>query len=778
MPICSPRAGRRLAPIVLAAALLTACASPPVPPPAAPLAPPALSAAPTTARLAAGTVSGLVAAWMDGEFRPIAGAKIRVSGEGATSPVVSGPDGRYTFTALAPGSHTLRVEAEGFDATTTRVTLDPVQGVPRANVVLVPAGYALAQVAPFDANVSGVVTDPRGAALPGATVHVVNNCANGGAGSNFFVTTDANGFYTATIPAVAVSAASPGVVQASATGLSPGGLRLDNLNFTSGFLTGPAIVLSPQMDTFEAPGTPTITGSSFVAPGGLASVTATRLSSRADEFYIEVTSGGRIYTVLPNTVSTGTVTFQAPFTLPSSTFTARIVPFGKPAGASPASPAFTSQYLQADFDADLSYSVNAALVDTTTGALDLNGLLFTAGDTAEYTITLTNANPVISQDVRLEGTVPVGVAIASASAGGTALAAGGITQPDAGGRFAVQGITVPAGGTPVPVAIRFLAPTSLATGSGFQVTSPAVRMPSSALTKAVAPATPAALTVQSVDAANFTVTKGFVDDGTAGNGIGVVRLVLTATGSGAIGAFDVTDKTLTDQAAGAAAATVIGSVAQPAQGTPGGYTPGERLDLSVDGGATTSVMIFSSSTDLEILLGQINTTAGLQGLLTATRTADDKIRIARTVQGSTRTVEILGTSSAGLLAKLGLSAGLVAGTDGILASFANATASQAGGTVWSIVPTTNTQNADGSVSVAFSLTPPAAYALGDGPTAPITVTYQVVKTGANLGLGGGTLGTGFGARVISTNLVAPYTDATKDVAVGASVADPAAIVGL
>ena len=759
------------------ATLVAACAAPlPAPVPGAPAttAPPGGATQP--ASLAAGAVSGLVATLVAGAFQPVAGATVEVAGTRLRA--TTGPDGRYAFAGLAPGAHALEVTAPGFDAATAHVTLDPVQGVPRANVVLGRAGYDLAQTASFDAAVSGVVTDPRGAALPGASVHIVDNCANGGAGSNFFVTTDGNGFYTAAIPAVTVSAAAPGVVQASATGLSPGGVRLDNLNFVNGFLTGTAIVLSPQMDTFEAPGTPVITGSSFVAPGGLAQVTATRLSTRADEFYVELTSGGRVYTVLPTAVSLGTVTFRAPFTLPASTFTTRIVPFGKPAGASPASPAFTSQYLQADFDADLAYNVNAALTDTTTGGLDLNGQLFVPGDQAEYTIVLTNANVVINQDVRLEGTVPVGTTIASASAGGTPIAAGAITQPDVGGRFGVQGITVPAGGTPVPVAIRFAAPTSLPTGASFQVTAPAVRMPSSALTKTVAPAIPAALTVASVDVANFALAKTFLDDGTAGNGVGRIRLTLTATGSGALGAFTVTDTTLTDQAAGAAAATVTGTLAQPPQGTPGGYTAGDRLDFSVDGGATASVMVFSSSTDLEILLGQINTTSGLQGLLAATRTADDKIRIARTVQGSASTFEILGSSSPGLLTSLGLSAGSVAGTDGILASFAAATATQPNGTVWSIVPTTNVQQADGSLQVAFRLVPPAAYALGDGPTAPLTVTYDVVKTGASLGLGGGSPASGFGARVPSVNLLAPYTDAAKEITLGASAADPAAIGGL
>ncbi len=648
--------------VLASAALLAACAAPP----ASPLATFVLPAAASGGDLAAGSVSGLVATCVAGEFQPIAGAVIQVAGSDRRA--VSGPDGRYAFSGLTPGSFSLRIAAPGYAPATSRVTLDPVNSVPRANVVLARAGYGLTQVASFDANVSGVVTDPRGAALPSATVHLVDNCANGGVGSNAFVTTDANGFYTATIPAVAVSAASPGVVQVSATGLSPGGVRLDNLNFISGFLAGPAIVLSPQLDTFEAPGTPIITGSSFVAPGGLANVTATGLSSRPDEFYVEVTSGGRVYTVLPSAVSTGTVTFQAPFTLPASTFTARLVPFGKPAGASPASPAFASRYLQADFDNDLTYSVGAALRDTSTGGLDLNGLLFVAGDTAEYTITLANANPVISQDVQLEGTVPVGAAIASATAGGNALAAGSLTQPDAGGRFAVSGVTVPAGGSPVPIAIRFVTPASLTAGSAFQVTAPAVRMPSSSFTKTVAPGIPTALTVQGVDTANFTVTKAFLDDGTAGNGTGQVRLVLTATGSGAIGAFKVTDRTLTDRAIG--------------------------------------------------------------------------------------------------------------GTDDILASFAGATASQAGGTTWTFGATSSALNGDGSVSVGFTLTPPAAYAAGDGPTTPLTVVYQLVKAGTNLGLGGGDFGAGFGARVTAANLLAPFTDATRDVVIGGAAADPAAIVGL
>ncbi|MFP5501708.1 MAG: carboxypeptidase-like regulatory domain-containing protein, partial [Candidatus Sericytochromatia bacterium] len=254
------------------------------------------------AHLPAGVVEGLVAMWDGQDFVPVAGATLRV--EGTKHAATTDAEGRYHIEGLAPGGYRMIVSKDGFAASESRMVMGPVSGTPRVNMALSPATYSVQQIAAFTATVTGVVTDPRGSALPGATIKLLCNVSNNGAGSNATETTNVNGFYAHTLADVSANSSSPGQVQASAYGLSPGQVRLETSNVTAANLTSSSLVLNVQTDAYPTPGTPTWPNGTYSVPGTIATLNATQLSQRADEFHVRLTSGTMDYDLLPDSVAT------------------------------------------------------------------------------------------------------------------------------------------------------------------------------------------------------------------------------------------------------------------------------------------------------------------------------------------------------------------------------------------------------------------------------------------------------------------------------------------
>ncbi|HEY9720936.1 MAG TPA: carboxypeptidase-like regulatory domain-containing protein [Oscillatoriaceae cyanobacterium] len=751
--------------------------------------------------LPAGTMTGMIAAYNGQAFVPVVGATIRLAGTDATT--VTDAQGHYSFSGVKPGDYQVSASKDGFQSATSHVVMNPVMGTPRVNLALAPTGFHVSAIAPFTATVSGVVTDPRGAALPNANVRVLSNAANSGAGSNSTVVANANGFYTVSLSNVAVSPSSPGVVQASANGTSPGNVHLESSAVAAAALTGTALVLNVPADTCDAPGSPTWPNGTFAPANSPATLNSTPLSTRADEFYIELKSGSMTYDVLPSSVDgAGNVTFRIPYTMPSPTFTAAIVPFGvsKLMTAWSATP-FVTQYTSPQFNSDVSYSPDSVFASSTTGVTNLiGGKRFYGTNTGTYSITLKNANPSVSQDIKLSGTVLAGTTIASATASATAIPLANISQPDGSGNWSIQGFGIPASGAATPgqagkcaLLITFKAPLSTAQGTKIQLSNLAVAMPSAGYSKTSAPATPSAITVDGLDmlaADSFGITKSFSDAGSAGDGDGLVTITITpGSKSTGLGEFRVVDTSKTNMSAAAQYATITGTQVEPAAGTQLGLTTADKLVIDVDGGAGVTVPVFSNSVDLENLCGEITNFSGLSGKIKAFRDSGNHFVLQHLTQGTSSTIEIDPATTANMLTVLGVTSGTpVAGTNGVLASFTSATASQPGGTNWTIVPATITQpntiswssgtgtiqNSDGSVTAAFSVKPPASYAGTDGPTKPLTITYHVKETGGALTLGPGaglsSAGFQFGALVSGINYT-NYADTTVDVPMSASATD-------
>jgi hypothetical protein len=760
------------------------------------------------AALPKGRVQGLVATPDGkGDYRPVSGAKVSVGGVSG----VTGADGTYRLDGVAPGDHELVASAEGMPELRRPVSLSPVAGLDKANVLLQAPARQLLQapatgIAPFTATVSGVVTDPRGAAMNGASVKVLCNVANFPANSvpgglNTTVSANGNGFYTVSMTNVQASPASPGQVQVTANGTSPGAVRLETVDVYALAITGSTVVVNPQCKAFTRPGTPSFPNGTFSPPGNDARIRCDYMSGRSDEFYIRLTSGGSTYDVLPNsqivltpaagaTPPYGETTFRIPFTMPAGTFTARIVPFGQTTQMTAASPSFVTAYTQTDLDADISYGATNSLTDTTT-----NRTIYTAkligNDEVQYALRLNNASASVSQDLRVEGTVKPGTVIASAaySANGgpdVAIPGGSITQPDGTGRFGVQGFNAPTAGN-VIVKVNFRVPFGFARGTLFDLTSPALKMVSAGLTKATPPAvpTPANIPVANVDPANLVIRKTITNDGIADDGVGLVRIEIGASGAAlgnmlAWGAFRISDRTKTNQVTAASKATYLGTATLPAAGTALGLTGADRLVVSIDGGATQTVNVLANNWDLETFNGFVNAVLNQSGTkVSAIRTGANRFQLERTEQGTTRTLQVTTDSSANLLARLGLTAGpVVAGSNGVLPDFALTFSAQQGTSLWSM-PSANRslrQEADGSVVAEFDVQPPTAFGVAADEIASLVIQYRVRGPA---GVGATSLGGGganpFGTRVLNTNLVPPFDNIGFNQLLSNGVGDPAVV---
>ncbi|MDB5099475.1 MAG: hypothetical protein JWM80_3896, partial [Cyanobacteria bacterium RYN_339] len=752
--------------------------------------------------LPAGTMKGMVAKFEGGKFVPVENAEVKVEGTNAVAHTDA--EGRYTIAGVAQGAYNVVATKDGWVSGKHEIYMNPVMGTPRVNLALNPSERALQAVpASVTVTVSGVVTDPRGSALGGASIKVLSNVGNNpaapaGSGFNQTATADAAGFYTISIPGVAVSPTQPGQVQVTAFGTSPGGLKLETTDVYAFNLTTATLVANPQCKAFTQPGIPTWPNGSFAKEGTNSTIKADWLSSRSDEFYIELdcpaTIGSgkldQVYGVLPESAITinaattllppnGVATYRIPFTMPGNVFFARLIPFGLTSqfgkistiGAGRKSAAFVTNYTLGavgtlgSLEDDIFFTGGAVVADATDATGLLNAGKLVSADTVNMVMTIQNRSTSVSQDLQLIGTAPIGTGSLTATyvptPGGAAaqpavtIPAGNITLNSATGAFTISGINMPlasapaarpaggAGNGQVAITIAFSAPVPALPVAGFQVSAMSVKMVSANLAKAAElPGTAGVSTSlpgSDFDIANITMgAKTFVDDGTLNNGIGLVKWTITPTGATAAGVIRVTDRVLTDSVVGSAAA-ITGTVVLPAAGTTMAFVGGDHIDFASELGPNSISIL--PNWDLETLMAFINATSVGIGVR-AIRDAGNHFQLIRTVAGTTKKLEIQNTSSVNVATKLGVT--LVApgalpavGTDGAIADAVGATALRVGGNAYVLGNLSSAQNPDKSVTTTFTLTPPAA--LGGVTTllTPIDVTYRIIQ----------------GAGVAGTNLI-------------------------
>lgn len=763
--------------------------------------------------LPVGTFAGMVATYEDGDFRPVVGAIVKVDGHGGQA--VTDADGRYVFEGLKPGDYKVAVTKDGFQQGEAEVKLSPVTGTPRVNVAMNKSSYGLKQIAAFPATITGVVTDPRGAALPNATVRIATTA---GSGTNQTVPANVNGFYTVTIPNMAVSPISPGYVQVTAFGTTPGGVKVEVDEVWAKPITSASLVVNARCDAFTEPQNMTYPSGTFTPMGSTnAAIDVEWMSTRADEFYLQINAGGQLFAVLPesitNTPAAGAtpqkcnIKFRVPFAFPAgvNTYTVKVVPFGVATAAYGDGTSLVTDYTATNLGNDLAYAAHTiadnseAVGDGGTLPNNVNrGGKLVAGEDVLYKLNITNSNTAISQDLKVKGKAPVGSTITSAKVT-TTLNAGApvvinipnanIVQPNGSGDWSVTGFSIPKmvgiNLGKADVEVIFTTPGTAAPGTTFTMTSVAVDMPSANLTDPAPPGAtaPANITFFGIDRSAIklvTASKAITNGGTASDGFADVTLVVDPTATTtALGAIKLSDQTASNQATPASKGVLVGTVGQPvAPGSMGLNGPGvnqDKIGIIVDGGAETVVSVASAGWDLETLCAFIN---GFVSGVTASREAGtNKLKIERNVAGDNPVGVKIGPSTTNnMLTKLGFTASQEDfGTNGIAARFTNdgngahpqPTVTQAGGTTWAFdASSSSTHNNDGSVTATFTINPTGAVAPGSY-TGLITIKYCVDKMGGGAGftLGGG--GAAMGPKLLFINQIAPFATIGKDVALPA-----------
>lgn len=206
------------------------------------------AAARAGAPLLPGQVSGYVARWDGQAFAPAAGVEVRLGSQPARA--TTDARGYYGFAHVPPGLLTLEIDTAGDHPARLACRLPGMTGLARVNLALVPKARP-ASLAGDAVALAGVAVDPRGAALPGATVRVVDSLSKEG---NRAVTADADGFWAAVVPGVPAGPLADGIATLTAFGTTPGGVRVestDALNLQFG--PEPTIAVTAATRVFAAP---------------------------------------------------------------------------------------------------------------------------------------------------------------------------------------------------------------------------------------------------------------------------------------------------------------------------------------------------------------------------------------------------------------------------------------------------------------------------------------------------------------------------------------------
>jgi len=275
------------------------------------VAPPAPLASPAAAYAGArggtpllpGQVSGYVARFDGRAFVAAPGVEVTLAGAGvrATTDAL----GFYGFANVPAGVLKLEAAPAGDHAAALACRLSSMHGLARANLALVPqarpAGLAADALA-----FAGVAVDPRGTALPGATVRIADSLSTVG---NRAVTADPDGFWAAIVPGVAADPLASGTATLTAFGTTPGGVKVE----------------STAALTLEVGRQPTLavtaTTSAFAAPSALAweagaarrrVLTGENLPTRRDELVLRFTTANGFTEATPAEASPGRVAIDLP----------------------------------------------------------------------------------------------------------------------------------------------------------------------------------------------------------------------------------------------------------------------------------------------------------------------------------------------------------------------------------------------------------------------------------------------------------------------------------
>lgn len=791
--------------------------------------------------LAAGTVKGLVMAFnkLTGQFEPVVGAQVQVMGTDLVA--LTAKDGSYTLNGVKPGKHEVLVTREGFDDGKTSINANPVSGLNQVNVAMVAAGtggaldgataagdtYELQQVAspneaatnapaPREVSVVGVVTDPRGCAVPNAKVAITTSggaIAAVGASSATVevgspmagsVLTTPSGFFAFKVE----NAVGLVEVRAGAYGFSPGRIAMERKNLLITSTIGDTLPMSLQMDSFQAVAQPRPAGGQSVGalvPGGLATVQVdSGLSERADEFYIRVRRGSSlvdVWEVLPLAVTStngvGTVQFRVPSLIPTGQVQIQLVQLGiQGTGFAPEFNAIG--YTATTFENSVVAGAATLADDSTQSGVNFG--LLEKDDEAVYELPLQNTNGSVSVQLNLvaelaSGAIPVA---ASLTGLGTPIATASLGN----NRWRFSGLFLPAAESRTfSLRIRNEA-TGLPHDGAFFVRQVTVEEPNFSYTKALPSGDRTganALTYREFlntgpEGLGWSGYAKVFEDDPATAGAAFVRITFNPpSDTRPLTALRITDITDTDKVA--PANPQIDAQATRAGTTVTGLADLGTLVLEVDGVARQIPVANNASTTS--ITTQYENFGGVPGSVTFEKPNNGAWRFIRNSSAPGSSIAVRGTtgtaptSTAAVLTAMGISASgipMVATSGGITVTLDGATVTNSDGSpsAWTIRAVRNDTVVDGTdasvtipansvtglqfpsasirngmAAAAFELVPPAQVTAGVNPlanrNAPVVVRYRVrTNDGSSIRLGGANhVGGGFNSitRLVGYSLL-------------------------
>lgn len=246
--------------------------------------------------LPAGTIVGYVGRLAGEGFQPAPGVRVTVVGSEHGASTDGG--GYFRLEGVAEGPLQLEAASPGHHAFRLTGRLMGGVGLPRANLPLVPASTGMTTVA-------GVVTDPRGAALPAGTVHLVDAVSREGAGGNARQTADAHGFFVARLEGVKHS----GAGSLTAYGQTPGGVRVESTAVQALSLTAASsLAIQAETQSFLPARSPRLVR----REGDVFTLTARDVPGRLDELKVRLETPDGAWDAVPDRLATDEVVVTLP----------------------------------------------------------------------------------------------------------------------------------------------------------------------------------------------------------------------------------------------------------------------------------------------------------------------------------------------------------------------------------------------------------------------------------------------------------------------------------
>jgi hypothetical protein len=195
-----------------------------------------------------GVALGRVCRLSGGRFEPADGVAVVLDGlEPGTRTDAAG---YYGFERIPSGLHRVSVSAPGMWPMVLAFRLTGAAGSGRLNMALVPQAEDSGR-APGDMVIAGVAVDPRGCALPGATVRLADSLTGPG---NATAQADVGGFWSVTLPAARSGPLTSGVASLTTYGRTPGGVAVEAMEVTTVALGDtPTVSLVAATRAFSGP---------------------------------------------------------------------------------------------------------------------------------------------------------------------------------------------------------------------------------------------------------------------------------------------------------------------------------------------------------------------------------------------------------------------------------------------------------------------------------------------------------------------------------------------